>query len=276
MSTEVAQNVEEIILSLIDRFPVKVWSYLATIFGDLSDGTHVKIPGPLLSKLTERIGIKPEAMRVALHRLRKDEWLSSEKVGRVSLYKLNAMRDQETRWASRRIFSAHLHEEQTLYLVFNDPSEESHAAIQEPVLEIGKDIYLTPCKIQSKSAHALVLKTRSNELPDWMKKKFIQDGWERDCEDFLQAVKALQSHTGSFAELSFLDRATVRLMLVHNWRRLVLRLPEVVELIQSPDWVGQTCRAETLWLLERLPRSDLDGLVQDTYEPITETVGDCF
>ena len=63
---------------------VKVWSVLVTLFGDLAPGQTDHLAGPDVSRLVERLAIKPEALRVALHRLRKDNWIESSKSGRIS------------------------------------------------------------------------------------------------------------------------------------------------------------------------------------------------
>ncbi|TNF22119.1 MAG: PaaX family transcriptional regulator, partial [Rhodobacteraceae bacterium] len=68
-----------------DQAP-RVWSLLISVFGDLAQDPGARISGLLLRHMTERIGIKPEAMRVAIHRLRKDGWIDSQRHGRTSVY----------------------------------------------------------------------------------------------------------------------------------------------------------------------------------------------
>ena len=68
--------------------PLRVWSLLVTVFGDLTQDDALE--GPTLSALMSEIGVKPEATRVALHRLRADGWITSEKTGRTSRHRLSA------------------------------------------------------------------------------------------------------------------------------------------------------------------------------------------
>ena len=51
--------------------PPRVWSFIVTSFGDLTREDDRYISSRTLNRLTAEIGVKPEATRVALHRLRK-------------------------------------------------------------------------------------------------------------------------------------------------------------------------------------------------------------
>jgi phenylacetic acid degradation operon negative regulatory protein len=77
---------EKAITALTGLGPIRVWSVLVTVFGDLAHETS--LDGSTLSAIMAEIGIKPEASRVALYRLRSDGWVRSEKTGRTSRYNL--------------------------------------------------------------------------------------------------------------------------------------------------------------------------------------------
>ncbi len=71
-------------LDILTALPTpRVWSMMVTIFGDLAQAPRDRIDGPLLTRLTDGMGIKPEAVRVALHRLRNEDWITSVKSGRT-------------------------------------------------------------------------------------------------------------------------------------------------------------------------------------------------
>ncbi|WP_259940018.1 hypothetical protein [Sulfitobacter sp. M368] len=61
---------------------------MISLFGDLAQGAGDRIDGPVLSAIMARQHIKPEAVRVALHRLRNDGWVTSEKSGRIRQHSL--------------------------------------------------------------------------------------------------------------------------------------------------------------------------------------------
>ena len=68
-----------------DQVP-RVWSLLVTVFGELGQDPDVRLSVLLLGKLMDLAGVKPGAMRVALHRLKKDGWIDSRRCGRNSEY----------------------------------------------------------------------------------------------------------------------------------------------------------------------------------------------
>ena len=87
--------------------PPLVWSLLVSVFGDLAASEDTELSSGALGLITQTIGIKPEATRVALHRLRKDGWLESRRTGRTSVYFLTEHGRAETMTASPRIYSEH-------------------------------------------------------------------------------------------------------------------------------------------------------------------------
>ena len=84
--------------------PPRVWSFIVTIFGDLAREDDRYISSRTLNRLTAEIGVKPEATRVALHRLRKEDWLESAKFGRESHYRLTNKGRKLSREAAPRIY----------------------------------------------------------------------------------------------------------------------------------------------------------------------------
>ena len=61
-----------LIAKLKDVGPVKVWSLLVTIFGDLSEAHGGFLTSRQLNGLFDAFDIQSGALRVALHRLRKE------------------------------------------------------------------------------------------------------------------------------------------------------------------------------------------------------------
>ena len=86
--------------------PPRVWSLLVTIFGELAQDQNAEISGQTLRDLLDVIGVRPEAMRVALHRLRNEGWIDSRKTGRRSDYFLTPLGLTESMAASPLIYSS--------------------------------------------------------------------------------------------------------------------------------------------------------------------------
>ncbi len=80
------QTFELGIAQLTDLQNLRVWSIIVSLFGDLAQKPGDQISGTTLTQIITPMGIKPEAIRVALHRLRKDGWIESTRSGRASVH----------------------------------------------------------------------------------------------------------------------------------------------------------------------------------------------
>ena len=78
------EDFDQMVKNVLGDAPPRVWSLLVTIFGDLALAKDARLSGASVNALTAAIGIKPEATRVASHRLRKEGWIESHRTGRQS------------------------------------------------------------------------------------------------------------------------------------------------------------------------------------------------
>ena len=193
----------------------RVWSFIVTIFGDLAREDSRYISSRTLNRLTAQIGVKPEATRVALHRLRKEDWLESAKFGRESHYRLTDNGRALSREAAPRIYGAASNKAWMLALY--DPNK-----IAPEGLRISSGISL----VTSECAGAMNLAV-TDPLPLWMVDRLVQ-------HDVQSAIHNLHARLAGFTaelEAAKLDRAVLRLSLVHEWRRIILRVPDVPDLL---------------------------------------------
>src|SRR6056297_2701614 len=89
---------------LTEGVPPRTWSVLVTIFGDLARAPDDEIGSPVLARMGEAMGLSPEAVRTALHRLHKEGWLERRRDGRHSLYGLSPRGRAESDAAGPRIY----------------------------------------------------------------------------------------------------------------------------------------------------------------------------
>ena len=193
----------------------RVWSFIVTIFGDLAREDSHYISSRTLNRLTAQIGVKPEATRVALHRLRKEDWLESAKFGRESHYRLTDNGRALSREAAPRIYGAASNKAWMLALY--DPNK-----IAPEGLRISSGISL----VASECAGAMNLAV-TDPLPLWMVDRLVQG-------DVQSAIHNLHARLAGFTaepDAAELDRAVLRLSLVHEWRRVILRVPDVPDLL---------------------------------------------
>ena len=242
---------------LTDGQSPRLWSFVVTIFGDLAQDEDARISGSLMGALVARIGAKPEALRVALHRLRKEGWLESHRQGRSSDYALSAWGRAQSAQASEVIYGTRQPPEEA-WLVLRDPAakdrDTDHAAY---ALTSAVSVSLTP----PAAATALALPLRPNDdVPDWINTKLCDNDLVAASRELEQRLEQVLAHKGMIAQMPALDRMVLRVLVVHSWRRLILKAPAIPAFLFPQTWRGQHCASQVADLLEALPPVTLEQL----------------
>lgn len=236
----------------------RVWSLMVSLFGDLAQTEGAGIDGPVLSRIMAAMQIRPEATRVALHRLRNDNWITSEKRGRISRHALTTYGHKLSIAASPVIYA--LPEDAAvdwqLVLLPPEPVEQDRFT-RDGYIQILPRLYAAPSK-GSLPPNTLPLK--AGKAPEWLRKA-VEPAWLEEDYAALAATLADLTHLlPRKSELSPLEIAVLRCLVVHNWRRLVLKHPWPPQPLISPDWAGHRAHLLVTDLLARFPRPGLSDL----------------
>jgi phenylacetic acid degradation operon negative regulatory protein len=236
----------------------RVWSLMATLFGDLAQAEGTKIDGPVLSAIMAEMDIRPEAVRVALYRLRNDGWIMSEKHGRTGRHSLTPTSRAETRAASARIYADPRKTVNGWTLALTQDTATTQQMIQSGFVALLPRVFVgTP----QATAPASALVLRGTPAPDWLRTQLAS---ALLAEDYARLLPPLQTAHDQLRghHLAPLQTAVIRCLVVHNWRRIVLRHPALpVDLLPS-DWAGHSCHLLVDSLLAALPRPDLDDITR--------------
>ncbi|MEO0743914.1 MAG: PaaX family transcriptional regulator C-terminal domain-containing protein [Pseudomonadota bacterium] len=229
--------------------PLRVWSLLVTVFGDLAP--DAALDGPTLSAIMAEIGIKPEASRVALHRLRADGWIISEKNGRTSRHRLSPKGRAGSDAARPRIYpdSTGVQAVQFALMPNGQTPDSAHYAQVSPRLFVASAEAMPP-------EGALML--AADQLPDWLETTVETEALRAEyaaLHDALAHMRLPDADT-----LGPLRVAVLRVLIVHAWRRLVLRHPALPRALHSDQWRGHDCAARVRDLLDHLPRPALTDI----------------
>lgn len=250
---------------------LRTWSLIVTIFGDLARAPGAELPGPVLSAITARIGIKPEAMRVALHRLRKDDWLASRREGRVSHYLLTEAGRAESERATARIYAASPPEPTRWHLLVAGPMDPAERLEREGAqaaagyVSLAPGTWLGPGPAPANPGEMFAFEGAPAPLPGWLREEIMPTALAKAYADFATALAAAARalpHGG----IGALDRAALRVLVVHGWRRLVLRHPDLPDSFFPGDWAGPRARAQVQALLERIGTPTLAEIAADLAE----------
>lgn len=197
---------------------LRVWSLVITVFGDLVQHRGGVISTARLGALMSRIGIESGTVRTALSRLGRDGWVLSERVGRTSLYRLSPQGIERFAPATSLIYAAPQSgavDTWSIYVTLDG------ATPQVGVVPHGHVPKGADCIVTGQLEH----------VSDAYRARFLDDGLRDALDALARDIDVLRR-----AELHApLDAAAARMLLVHRWRRLVLRHPEPVPQLMPDD-----------------------------------------
>lgn len=207
----------------------RVWSVIVTILGDAARPRGGWMPSARIAALLETTGINAGAMRAALSRLTRDGWLERARDGRTSAYRLRPERGREEAEASRRIYAP--------------PAPAAGAAAEsEWVVAFGVS---APLPRALMLAPGVALWPASEALPAGQETLRVRGtmtlGGALPLPPAMAQARAamradLDALSPAACELLDPDRAmAARTLLLHRWRRLVLRYPDLPAGLEGPD-----------------------------------------
>ncbi|MDX8352966.1 hypothetical protein [Cognatiyoonia sp. IB215182] len=220
-----------LVAQLLSLEPVKTWSLIVTVFGDM-DGD--RISGKDLGALLGPLGIRPEAMRVALHRLKKDGWIQSEKSGREVIYSLSPYGRAETTTAREDVYrrDAKFADEGWIIAVLPPGA----TAPEGPHVTVDRGLYVVPAR-QNILADALILEP-TGALPTWIEASLVPDHMRAQAGELVELTAKFQDHLSAGH-----DGTHLRLMFLHLWRKMALRPGTWAHIGLMPDGVMARCHA---------------------------------
>lgn len=253
---------------LTDPQNQRVWSIIVSLFGDLAQRPGDRLSGGALSRIIMPMGIRPEAIRVALHRLRKDGWIDSARQGRASEHFLTDYGRARSASVSPRIYTRDANLPQQWHLLIAEDGAGQSALdemlLAEEYFSIARNVALGAGPAPENCEDLLAFDASARAVPGWVKARACPPELAEACHGLLDALDratALVPHDPE--AISPLQIATLRVLIVHRWRRVALRQPDLPAAFFPPDWPGPACRASVFRLLDRLPRPALTALEAD-------------
>ena len=245
----------------------RVWSIIVTLFGDLAQNPGDQISGAVLSRITEPMGIKPEAMRVALHRLRADGWIVSERDGRTSQYALTRDGQDQSRAASPRIYGRQIDYPDQWQVCITSGGRQGPKAAgmkklrRQGLLQIASGVFISPVgKTPPKDSFTILGSVET--VPEWLSEKVAPNEVLHTYEELNSALDRFSDLLRPVTRVTPLEAAVLRTIIVHVWRRALFSHADLPPEFFPKGWKGQECRAKVLDLLDRLEKPDLIALEQ--------------
>jgi phenylacetic acid degradation operon negative regulatory protein len=239
------------IIQQLKREPSRTGSIVITVFGDaiVPRGGSVWL-GTLL-EFFEQLDIDAGVVRTAMSRLTADGWFERHKVGRNSFYRLVQSGRQTFDIATRHIYGAPASDwtgRFELLLIGNggdrDASREAlkNAGFGSPL----PGVWVAPSgvPVPEEAAGAIRLEVSAE---DESGRRLLSESWplERTADaykKFMKTFEPLHSSIERGEQLVDADAFTARILLIHHYRRVVLRDPLLPSVLLPPDWPGGAAR----------------------------------
>lgn len=239
------------VLERLQSQPSRTWSIIITFYGDalLPRGDSVWLG--TLNAFFKGLDISDGVVRTAMSRLAADGWLERNKVGRNSFYRLGEKGRQTFQEAANRIYNPKVADWDGHFTVLM-PAPGPDRDVQRKALEeagYGTPIpgtWIAPSgwavpdvaseeprlRAQGSAADMRALAERAWPLA------VLADHYRHFIADFSPLLAALEHGLHP----SDLGAITARVLMIYEYRRIVLRDPGLPAAILPEDWPGAAAR----------------------------------
>jgi phenylacetic acid degradation operon negative regulatory protein len=239
------------LIEQLKREPSRTGSIIITVFGDaiVPRGGSVWL-GTLL-KFFETLDIDSSVVRTAMSRLTADGWFERNKIGRNSFYRLVQRERLTFDIATRHIYDlppSGWTGRFELLLIGNAADRD---AAREALKNAGfgsplPGVWVAPsgAPIPEEAATAIRLEVSTE---DEAGRRLLSESWplDRTADAYLKFMKSfepLRKTIDRGGELADVDAFTARILLIHHYRRVVLRDPLLPGALLPRDWPGRAAR----------------------------------
>jgi phenylacetic acid degradation operon negative regulatory protein len=246
------------IASFVRKFhahkPTRIWSLIVTLYGDavVPRGGSLWI-GSLIDIL-ELFDVDAGHVRTAISRLSSDGWLSRVKRGRASHYRLSKRGEGVFLAATQRIY---FNEQKSFDGHFRvailepdlaDPTGARRALRGAGFIALSPSVQLSlaepPANLTARKG-VYILKSKIGEA----ERRLASAAWKLPAtatayQTFIAQFSSLEAAVER-KDFSPSDALVARTLLIHAYRRIVLRDPGLPQVLLPDNWPGHAARALT-------------------------------
>src|SRR3954453_8315502 len=240
------------IVEQLKREPSRTGSIVITVFGDaiVPRGGSVWL-GTLL-EFFKTLDIDSGVVRTAMSRLAADGWLERNKVGRNSFYRLVRKGRQTFDAATKHIYDPQPSDWTGRFELLLIGNSEDREASREALKNAGfgspvPGVWGGPSGVPIPEEAAAGIRLEVSAEDD-SGRRLLSESWplERTADAYVKFMKTFEPLRGSMGRrerLSDIDAFPARILLIHHYRRVVLRDPLLPAALLPKDWPAKTARA---------------------------------
>src|SRR6478736_4787874 len=239
------------IIQQLKREPSRTGSIVVTVFGDaiVPRGGSVWL-GTLL-EFFEQLDIDASVVRTAMSRLTADGWFERNRIGRNSFYRLVQSGRQTFDIATKHIYGPPATDWTGRFELLLIGNGEDRDAARDALKNAGfgsplPGVWVAPSgvPVPEEAASAIRLEVSAE---DDSGRRLLSESWplDRTADAYLKFMKTFEPLRAAMARgeaLSDADAFTARILLIHHYRRVVLRDPLLPAPLLPRDWPGRAAR----------------------------------
>ena len=254
---------------LIARFqqqvPIRASSLIVTLYGDAIEPHGGRVWLGSLIRLLEPMGINERLIRTSIFRLTKENWLSAEKVGRRSDYSLTGTGRRRFDKAFKRVYSATppawdgawclvmltqlpapLRKEVREELEWQGFGAVAPAVLASPRIERA-DLNTTLADLGALEDTIVFETTAQDVMASKALRLQVKESWNIEelaahYSEFIQLFRPLWQALREQESLDPEECFLARTLLIHEYRKLLLRDPQLPDELLPGDWEGRAAR----------------------------------
>lgn len=253
---------ERLLRDFSERRPLRGGSLIVTIFGDsISQHGNAVWLGSLIKAL-EPFGLNQRLVRTAVYRLTQDDWLVALPSGRRSYYSFTDFGLRHYEKAARRIYAAQHAgwDGQWTLVIPGLVSDQQRDALRKELSWLGYGA-LSPGLMAYPGADRQSLDETLQELgvadkvavlnahTEELASRFVLQTMANDCwrlqelsgryDAFLQRFRPVLKAVDDAKKLAPEDAFQIRTLLIHEYRRILLKDTDLPDEVLPANWVGR-------------------------------------
>jgi phenylacetic acid degradation operon negative regulatory protein len=262
-----SRRVEELTRQALERLRPKAKSLIVTVYGDAIAAHGGTVWLGSLIRLVEPFGLNERIVRTSVFRLSKEHWLNSSQIGRRSYYGVTETGRHRFEAAHRRIYlmDGRSWDKQWTIVFTNVPGldAEDKESLRRDLGWLGfgplaPGVMLHPGPDQATLRQILVdaqvadrALVMRGSAESWVPAATLRDiiracwGLDRLAEDYNEFLDTFRPLWRAAEAADDLDPGlcfVIRMLLMHGYRRALLRDPMLPDELLAADWPGTAAR----------------------------------
>lgn len=232
------------------RKPARIWSLIVTLYGDAIVPRGGSLWIGSLIEIMALLRIDAGHVRTAVSRLSAEGWLASTKRGRASYYRLSRSGEDEFLQATQRIYSGVPGMQGAMQVAVIGPAARDPAALRadlkaagyravSPVIHVG---FGAIADERAPREGLFIMTPRNEDRHALAAAAFRLDDVSQAYRDFVAQFSPLGAELDRKMPADA-DALVARTLLIHAFRRVVLRDPGLPAELLPAGWHGAAARA---------------------------------